>query len=509
MFHGAIVVLLAALSVWDYPARWRQHEYLRAQFVEAVREGDTTTMTEVCRKGIQLLPDDPTWHFNLACSLAYYKDQEPALDALEEAIDLGFRDADKIASDRDLVRLKTHPRFKELVDYAREMARKPIMFGPMANCPATGLFGKSVVMGEQNFAWDFDSGAFSARLQLAPDGAKTGNTGDLYFNRDGMHSVLNAAEFPGLTVVKLDMDGRERGMDLNAPNMLFPYPVFGNCSRAFTQGPYWRSLPRSLMTAESYRLGLMLKLYLTNQVWVFPAACDSAGGKYGDVFQSVCPYFLVSEGQSWSDQYYLKAALECSRNFRPEVKAEILKRGALAPTIQKLIRSSLHSVTNEADYLSAKAHPTTLPPGGLDLPRMKAAAKAMTVSSIPPIAGIKVTTPPVKNPESIPECTYATGLAWAFILRAPDETREFYIKAHGAGEFEFVCVHGACQIEKLAKDTAKVTVKRSTLSPTSRVDVAVFGRNPGTGWGAPSFVSFSAVDPSAPYSDPVLTILKE
>lgn len=158
------------------------------------------------------------------------------------------------------------------------------------------------------------------------------------------------------------MDGRERGMDLNAPNMLFPYPVFGNCSRAFTQGPYWRSLPRSLLTAECYRLGLMLKLYLSNQVWVFPAACDGAGGKYGDVFQSVSPYFFVTEGQSWSDQYYLKAALECSRSFRPEVKAEILKRGAPAPTIQSLVRSSLHSVTNEAAYLSAEAHPTALPP---------------------------------------------------------------------------------------------------------------------------------------------------
>ena len=65
MFHGAIVVLLAALSVWDYPARWRQHEYLRAQFVEAVREGDTATMTEVCRKGIQLLPDLCTMEIQL------------------------------------------------------------------------------------------------------------------------------------------------------------------------------------------------------------------------------------------------------------------------------------------------------------------------------------------------------------------------------------------------------------------------------------------------------------
>ena len=43
------------------------------------------------------------------------------------------------------------------------------------------------------------------------------------------------------------------------------------------------------------------------------------------------------------------------------------------------------------------------------------------------------------------------------------------------------------------------------MSPTNRVDIAVFGRNPGTGWGAPSYVSFARMDPDAPYSDPILT----
>ena len=43
------------------------------------------------------------------------------------------------------------------------------------------------------------------------------------------------------------------------------------------------------------------------------------------------------------------------------------------------------------------------------------------------------------------------------------------------------------------------------MSPTNRVDVAVFARRKGTGWGAPAFVSFAVVDPSAEYSDPVLT----
>ncbi len=510
MFQGIAIAVLAALSVWDYPARWRQHEALRMQFVEAVREGDTATMAETSRKGIELLPDDPTWHFNLACSLAYFKDQEPALDELEKAIDLGFRNADQIASDRDLARLKTNPRFKELVDYAREMARRPIMLGPMANCPATGIFGKPVTMGEQNFAWDFDLGCFVAQLQLTDEGKTTGNTGDLYFNRDAAHSTINLEAYPGLTPVKLDAEGRERGMDLNAPNMLFPYPVFGNCSRAFTQGPYWRSLPRALMTAESWKLNQFLKFYLTNQIWVFPSACDGeTGGKFGDVFQSVCPYFLVTEGASWSDRYYLQAALECSRSFRADTKAELVKRGALAPTIHMIVKSSLKSVTNEVDYLSAKAHPTTLPPNGLDLAKLKALAKILKPQEIPPVVGLRVTVKPVQNPESIPECTYATAMAWAFILRAPDEERVFFIAARGAGEYEFRCVHGECEIERIGKDAAKVTVKKSVLSPTSRVDVAVFGRNPGTGYGAPSFVSFSAVDHKAPYSDPLLTILPD
>lgn len=506
MFAAIAMSLLATLSIWDYPSRWRRHEQLRIQFTAASRARVPEAMAAACRQGVELLPDDPVWHYNLACSLAYEKDQTPALDELETAIDLGFRNADAIASDRDLERLKIHPRFKELVDYAREMSRRPIAIGPMANCPATGIFGKSVTLGEQNFSWDFSVGCFDAKLKLAQDGPAYGNTGDLYFNRDGNHSVIPVEDYPGLTLVKLDQDGRDRGMDLNAPNMLFPYPVFGNCSRAFTQGQYWRSLPRAEVTVNSFMMPLWVKLYLSNQVWVFPAADDSpAGGRFGDVFQSVVPYFIVTEGASWSDKYYLRAALECSRNFRPETKKELVRRGALAPTIQKLIRSSLKQVTSDADYLSPKAHPTCMPPNGLDLEKLKRLAKGLTPEAIPPVAALKITARPVKVQPAIPECTYSSALAWAFILRAEEPEREFFIKASGAKEFAFVCVHGECDIMRVGNTTAQVTVRKENLSPTNRVDVAVFGRNPGTDWGAPSFISFSAVDPSAPYSDPFLT----
>jgi hypothetical protein len=71
-----------------------------------------------------------------------------------------------------------------------------------------------------------------------------------------------------------------------------------------------------------------------------------------------------------------------------------------------------------------------------------------------------------------------------------------------------VKTHGAdvdVKIEPVGADAARVTIDRTRMSPVNRVDIAVFGRNEGSGWGAPSYVSFARMDPSAPYSDPALT----
>lgn len=508
---SAFALILAVLSIWDYPARFPEHDRLRRQFVVALREGDTATMEETCRKGVRLLPDDPTWHYNLACSLAYFaKRQEEAFDELEKAIDCGFRDADAIAKDADLRRLAKSPRYAQLVEYAREMRTRPLLLGPLATVPATGVFGRPIALGEQNLGWDFDVGCFVAQLKLAPASAG-GNTGDLYMNRDGGHSLLSVTNYPGLTAVSLDRDGRARQMDLNAPNILFPYPVFGNSSRAFLGSPLWRSIPRALLTMESARLGRMAKLYLSNQTWVFPSNADTPPvGTNGDVFASLAPYWITTAGRSCSDLPYLRAALEASRALKPPVKAEIVRRGLLAPTIQTLIRKSLAGVTNETDYLTARAHPTAFPPNGVQLRRLKAAAAALTVEAVPPLAVISVKAEPIAEKTAWPELTYGTAFAWAYVLRAEAETRAFTITAKGAQEFAFVQTHGAgadVKIERLSPSAAKVTVGRRGLSPTNRVDITVVGRNPGTGWGAPSYVSFARMDPSAPYSDPVLTPL--
>ena len=502
-----LLTILAVLSIWDYPQRYPEHERLRRGFTAAMAKKQVPAMEKFCRQGAALLPEDPVWHYNLACSLAYDPKRETeCLEELEKAIDLGFRDAAAIAKDSDFKAFVGKPRFLELLEYAKEMQRRPIMFGPLATVDATGNCGEALALGEQNLLWDFDFGCFTARMKLS--GAEGGgNCGDLYFNRDGAHAVIDCKEFSGLTAVKLDSEGRRRGFDIAIPNMLFPYPVFGNSSRAYINNHYWRSISRALVTTGSAQLKLMTRLYLSNQFWVFPSNADTAPvGTNGDVFASITPYWLTTAGASWSDLPYLKAALEVSRNLPSAVKTEIVRRGLLAPVIQTLIRKSLRGVNTEADYLTPLAHPTALPPNGLDRERLINAAKAFTLAAVPPLA--LVTVAPEEPPETaIPELTYSGAFAWAYVLRSDKSVRTFKFSARGAKEFAFAQTHGdrvLATIERKAENVAYVTFDIAEINPTNRVDILVTGRNPGTGWGAPSYVSFSRLDPEAPYNDPAL-----
>ena len=507
------LLLATAVSIWDYPARYQEHNRLRRELIVATRAQDRPAVERVCQKGIALLPDDPTWHYNLACALAQNPSrQDETFRELEKAIDLGFRQGDVIEKDRDFAKVASTRRFKELVEYAREMSTRPLLTGPLATVDATGAYGDVVALGEQNLIFDFNAGMFIGRLRLLGESASPW-AGDLYMNRDRDHSPNGAeakrrflASFPGLTEVRFDFEGRRRGLDLNAPNIVFTQPTFGNCSRAFVGGPYWRSIPRALVTTEVANLDFMKDLYLLNQVWVFPANADVPPvGTHGDVFASITPYWLTTAGASWSDLPYLRAALLASGSFTPVVKAGLVRRHLLAPTIMTLIRKSLVSVAGEDDYTSPKAHPSALPPQGVDTNRLQKAAAAMTLQSIPPLAAIAVETPPLAEETTLPELTYRTPFAWAYVLRGQANERVFTISATGAEEFRFVQTHGeSVALESISPNAVKVTINKDRVSPTNRVDIAVFGRNKGTGFGAPSYVCFASLEGEADYVDPVL-----
>lgn len=67
------------------------------------------------RELVRRLPDDPSVHYNLACSLALSGAIDAAFAALEAAVARGYRDAEHLAGDEDLAALREDERFAALV----------------------------------------------------------------------------------------------------------------------------------------------------------------------------------------------------------------------------------------------------------------------------------------------------------------------------------------------------------------------------------------------------------
>ena len=62
----------------------------------------------------QLRPDDAMVHYNLACSYSLTSQLDRAVEALEIAIDLGYRDFKWMAQDPDLKNLRKHADYKRI-----------------------------------------------------------------------------------------------------------------------------------------------------------------------------------------------------------------------------------------------------------------------------------------------------------------------------------------------------------------------------------------------------------
>ncbi len=70
---------------------------------------------EVDQKLAVLRPNDPTVHYNLACSYALTGHTEEALGTLERAIEIGYRDVEFLMRDQDLVSLHDEEEFARLI----------------------------------------------------------------------------------------------------------------------------------------------------------------------------------------------------------------------------------------------------------------------------------------------------------------------------------------------------------------------------------------------------------
>lgn len=62
----------------------------------------------------RLRPHDALVQYNLACSYSLTDQSEPAIAALNRALDLGYRDFKWMAKDPDLKNVRKHPFYKKL-----------------------------------------------------------------------------------------------------------------------------------------------------------------------------------------------------------------------------------------------------------------------------------------------------------------------------------------------------------------------------------------------------------
>jgi tetratricopeptide (TPR) repeat protein len=69
----------------------------------------------------QLRPEDPLVYYNLARSYSLNRQFHPAIEALEKALNLGYRDLRWLAKDRDLRQLRKHESFRRIHDLLREL----------------------------------------------------------------------------------------------------------------------------------------------------------------------------------------------------------------------------------------------------------------------------------------------------------------------------------------------------------------------------------------------------
>ena len=103
-FYGTAIERLGARAPW------------LAERAFALSElGRYSESLELDREVVACEPEDPTARYNLACSLCLSGDLEGALDELEAALSLGYRDRAFLAEDPDLEALHGHPRFDALL----------------------------------------------------------------------------------------------------------------------------------------------------------------------------------------------------------------------------------------------------------------------------------------------------------------------------------------------------------------------------------------------------------
>jgi tetratricopeptide (TPR) repeat protein len=103
----------------------------RPEFIDAlISLGDAYTRKGFYREGlevdkrlVQLKPEDPIIHYNLACSLSLVGEIEPAFKELKKAVLLGYEDFSYMLKDPDLENARKHPQFSDFFEKIKRIKK--------------------------------------------------------------------------------------------------------------------------------------------------------------------------------------------------------------------------------------------------------------------------------------------------------------------------------------------------------------------------------------------------
>ncbi len=105
----------------------RDPKYVEAWQVlgdDYTRRGRVVEGLQVDERLAQLRPEDPLVHYNLACSYSMTGQFEQAVDSLERALNLGYRDFKWLARDPDLENLRQHQLYRKIRARLRTLSIK-------------------------------------------------------------------------------------------------------------------------------------------------------------------------------------------------------------------------------------------------------------------------------------------------------------------------------------------------------------------------------------------------
>ena len=258
--------------------------------------------------------------------------------------------------------------------------------------------------------------------------------------------------------------------------------------------------------AQDYGTNVLRVVQIDDSEW--------KGGKI--VYPANMPYQLVV-GTGPEDRVQAEAALQTVvTSLQVQVRKRLEDCKGLAFVQQWLIRRCRPGVTNESDYLSAKAHPAVWTAKDFELKRL--AQQSALLNDLPMVplirplyeeykpAPIRRAEPLVEYPDPRPETVFETSYGVAIVLRAPECRRKFRFAASGWPVNDWRVNYKWVVMPDRRVSIGRIQ-GRPDLSPgrgraelvldwtniRGRVDVAVFARYGEGPWGPPSVISFYAV----------------